>query len=239
MADGRIPPIGRGSPSPFHGYWRKRGFTHQGASDMSRQAARKWLWKFVKFIVIGALFAAVGEYWFSYIIRRDINNWYFTLGFNPSWLVVVYFTSRIIFRAIKNRFTANTVYYLTYGFAGLIIIEWFLVGNSPWRNPQANQLGMFSYHATTAMTSLIFVDQSPTLARLKKAILAYFVPYSLAGTVIGFLLPTYRLRLVVLVWTVIIGYTLMHGFYIWYLSILRQNTLRADVQTVGTADTSS
>jgi len=31
----------------------------------------------------------------------------------------------------------------------------------------------------------------------------------------------------------------MHAFYIWYLSILRQNTLGADVQTVGTADTSS
>jgi len=206
---------------------------------MSGQAARKWLWKFVKFIVIGTLFAAVGEYWFSYIIRRDINNWYFTLGFNPSWLVVVYFTSRIIFRTIRNKFTASTTYYLTYGFAGLIIIEWFLVGNSPWKQPEANQLGMFSYHATTAMTSLIFVDQSPGLAKLKKAILAYFIPYSIAGTVIGFLLPTYRLRLVVLVWAVIIGYTLMHGFYIWYLSILRQNTLRADVQTVGTADASS
>jgi hypothetical protein len=131
------------------------------------------------------------------------------------------------------------VYYLTYGFAGLIIIEWFLVGNSPWRNPQANQLGMFSYHATTAMTSLIFTDPSPALAKLKKAILAYFIPYSIAGTVIGFLLPTYKLRLDILVWAVIIGYTVMHAFYIWYLSILRQNTLGADVQTVGTADTRS
>jgi len=160
---------------------------------MASQAVLKWLGRFLSFIVIGALFAAVGEYWFSYIIRGDIKNWLFTLWFNPSWLMLVYLTSRIIFRAIRNKFKADTVYYLTYGFAGLIIIEWFMVGNSPWGNPQADQLGMSSYHATTAMTSLIFVDQGPGLAKLKKAILAYFVPYTIAGTVIGFLLPTDRL----------------------------------------------
>ena len=89
-----------------------------------------------------------------------------------------------------------------------------MVGNSPWGAPQANQLGMFSYHATTAMTSLIFTDPSPALAKLKKAILAYFIPYSIAGTVLGFLLPTYELRLNILIWAVIVGYTVMHAFYI-------------------------
>jgi hypothetical protein len=190
-------------------------------------------------MVIGPLFAAVGEYWFSYIIRGDMGNFVFTLFFNPAYMVLVYLTSRIIFRAIRDKFKASMTYYLVYGFAGLIIIEWFLVGNSPWKSPEANQLGMFSYHATTAMTSLIFTDQSPGLARVKRAILAYFVPYTVAGTVIGFLLPTYRLRLVVLVWAVIIGYTVMHAFYIWYLSILRQNALTADLQRPETLDTGS
>jgi len=190
----------------------------------------------VKFIVIGPLFAAVGEYWFSYIIRGDFRNWLFTLWFNPAYVVLVYFTSRIIFRAIRNKFAASTTYYLVYGFAGLIVIEWFLVGNSPWKAPQANQLGMFSYHATTAMTSLIFTDSSPNLAKLKKAILAYFIPYSIAGTVIGFLLPTYRLRLDILVWAVIIGYTVMHAFYIWYLILVRQGVPEAPASAFKNTD---
>lgn len=52
---------------------------------------------------------------------------------------------------------------------------------------------------------------------------------SLAGTVIGFLLPTYKLRLVAQVWPVIMGRALMENFYIWYLRILRQHTLRARI----------
>ena len=43
------------------------------------------------------------------------------------------------------------------------MVEWFLIGNSPWGNPDASQVGMFAYWACMALVPLVFLLQNRPL----------------------------------------------------------------------------
>ncbi|NUM25863.1 MAG: hypothetical protein HUU49_04590 [Candidatus Buchananbacteria bacterium] len=169
----------------------------------------------LKFIFVGYLFAQVIEFQFNILITGNIGNWIFTLLFYPLLLTLAYYSTKLI-NNIQNKQLGNFLYFLFWSCFGLFIMEWTIIGNSPWSNPDANQLGMFSFWAAVFMMPKIFTDKNEHLKNLKKNITYYFVAYALITTPLGLVLPQ-NLRLFVLVWFEIIGYTAMHLFYFSYL----------------------
>jgi len=172
--------------------------------------------KFATYLLVGLVFYAVMEYMFSVIIRGDYSNFLGSIIFNTIYLAVVYFSSKIIDRIFEQWKIEDIVVYFVYGIAGLAI-EWFLIGNSPWGNPNASQLTMFSYWAGAVIMARIFTNNDNGLLRIRRAILLFFIPYSVLSITLGHFLPTHELRFVVMILLAIAGYNLMNIFYIWYI----------------------
>ena len=173
----------------------------------------------LKFIIVGYLFAQVIEFQFNILVTGNVGNWIFTLLFYPILLTLAYASTKITDR-FKNQRLANVSYFIFWSLFGLFIMEWLIIGNSPSSNPDANQLGMFSFWAAVFMMPKIFIDQTPNNQKLKTSITRYFVVYALTTTLLGFILPQ-NLRLFILVWFEIIGYTIMYMFYLKYLSKIK------------------
>jgi membrane protein DedA with SNARE-associated domain len=171
--------------------------------------------KFAAYLFVGLLFFAVMEYMFSVIIRGDHSNFLGSISFNAIYLTFVYFSSKAIDSIFEQWKIEDIIVYLVYGLIGLTI-EWFLIGNSPWNNPDANQFTMFSYWAGAVIMARVFTSNDNGLWKLKRAILLFFIPYSVISIAVGHLLPTHELRLSIMILLAILGYDFMNLFYFWY-----------------------
>lgn len=175
----------------------------------------------LKFILIGLGFAGVEEFLTIAVIEEDLQGFFIViLLIFPGYLILVYFSSKIIDYFWKKAI-ADVIYFFTYGMTGLMI-EWFLIGLSPWSNPEAHpgamfifQVGMFSFWATISLVPRIFIDERKRFSNLKKTILKYYISYFGIVYIIAFLLPP-ELRFVILIPLIIVGYCLMNVFYVMY-----------------------
>lgn len=174
--------------------------------------------KLLKFILTGFIFAQIIEFEFNVYIAKTYGNWIFTLFYYPIILAGFYLVSKLINRKIKNKKTADIIYYLISGFFGLIVMEWLIIGNSPWGNPQASQLGMLSFWVAVFFMPRIFIDPNPQIIKLKKQIATYIIIYSLITLPLG-LISSATAKLILVVYAEIIGYTILHLFYYRYFKI--------------------
>ena len=172
-----------------------------------------------KFIAVGFIFAIITEFQFNILALGNVGNFIFDLFFYPVFLIFVYFSNAVLGRIFKNKILSGVLFYLIFGIFGLAF-EWYLMGNSPWANPDANQIGMFSFWVAVTFMPKIFIEREEKFNNLKKKIVFYFVPFSAITTVIGIVLPS-DFRVFWLVWFAIIGYTFMQVFYIKYFMILK------------------
>ncbi len=129
---------------------------------------------FLRFLFLGLLTAAVGEWQFSVFLRGDAGNFLGSLAFNAIYLTGVYLLTRPMLGLLRKRPAFLLLYTLLFGLAGLMI-EWLLIGNSPWGNPDASQMGMFAYWACMALVPLTFWLQ-------RRAAQTFILRYGLAYT---------------------------------------------------------
>ncbi|MGD2250173.1 MAG: hypothetical protein PVF58_17350 [Candidatus Methanofastidiosia archaeon] len=177
--------------------------------------------KILKFILMGVVFAGVEEFLTIALIKEDLSGFFIVIMlFFPLYLTIVYFSSKIINYFWRKEF-ADIIHFFTYGIAGLMI-EWFLIGLSPWSNPEAHpgamfffQVGMFSFWATVSFVPRMFIDERKKFNKIKKTMLKFYVSYFVIVYIIAFLLPVYA-RFVVLILLIIVGYGLMNIFYLQY-----------------------
>lgn len=157
------------------------------------------------FVVIGVLTAAVGEWQFSVLIRGDWANLYGSIVFNAIYLTGAFVVTRLIFRLVARREIALL---LCAGLAAVcgLLVEWFLIGNSPWGNPQASQVGMAAYWACLVIVPLIMIDPDRRLRSLKGYIALYALLYTALALLGQWLLPTAEWRTIYHIWLVIVGY---------------------------------
>ncbi len=166
---------------------------------------KRWL----TFLAVGTLFATLAEFLFCVLVRASPSEYAFTLVAYPLLLMPAYALSQAADRVIRRTSLADLIYNLGMGLAGLMI-EWFVIGNSPWQNPSANQVGMFAYWAAVfTMPRLLLVDR-PVLRNWNRTVVWSCAAFSTASPAIGVLLPV-GFRLFVLVWLVIMGYTALEG----------------------------
>jgi hypothetical protein len=156
------------------------------------------------FVLLGVFIAAVGEVQFSVFIRGDVPNLIGSMGFNALYLAVWAAATGLLLRVLGRRpFTVLLITALA-GLVGLMI-EWFIIGNSPWGNPDASNVGMFVYWACMVVVPLALLDPAPETHRLRRNVLLYGLVYTLLALAVQFI-PNETIRYVYHIWSVILGY---------------------------------
>ena len=168
--------------------------------------------RFLLTLVLGSLLATLGEFLFCVLVRQSVPDYLFTLAAYPVILAVAALPMRWVQRRTPTPLAADIAVYALAGLAGLAI-EWFILGNSPWANPEANDLGMFAYWATVLAMPRLLLDRRPYLRPVRRAAAIAFGVYAASALAIGVLTPQ-ALRLFVLVWVVVIGYAGMNLFFL-------------------------
>lgn len=168
--------------------------------------------RFLLTLCLGSLFATLGEYLFCVLVRQSVPDYLFTLAAYPFILALSYGPLRWIERRMPTPLSADLAVYAVAGLVGLAI-EWFIIGNSPWANPDANDLGMFAYWATVLAMPRLLLDRRTYLRPVRRAAAVAFAAFSAGALLIGLLTPQ-ALRLFVLVWVVVIGYAGMNLFFL-------------------------
>ncbi len=164
-----------------------------------------------QFLLLGLLTAAIGEWQFSVFLRNDFDNFIGSLFFNTLYLIGVYLLTRLLLTTLRNRPKFILVYTGFFGLTGLMV-EWFLIGNSPWGNPDASQVGMFAYWACMALVPLAFLLQNRPLQHF---ILRYGLVYLVSILLGQFLIPSPNWRFAFHIYAVILGYPGLMVGMIW------------------------
>lgn len=184
---------------------------------------RNWL----KFVLVGSLFATVEEILTVLVLRGDAGAYLFTLFILfPVFLTFVWVSSGLLRRLIGRGRLHELIHYFLYGLIGLAI-EWFVIGLAPWSDPTANpilmvlfQLGMFSFWATVAFAPLLFVSLAEPARRARRSLLRFFVPYFAVTYVLALLAPP-NLKFVVIIGLIVTGYLSLNIFYMRYFGLAR------------------
>ncbi len=133
-------------------------------------------------------------------------------------LAIGYGIQKLIDRLIRDERVRNVVCIILFGILGLAL-EWFVIGNSPWQNPDAIQWGMFVYWAGLFMVPRILTDGREVVRSLRRTIQITYVIYSAVHLALALILPVAVLPFwIPILWTVV--YTAFGGFYVKYIRLL-------------------
>lgn len=181
--------------------------------------------KFLKFIAIGSFFSTVEEFLTVVVLRHDLPSYIFTLLILfPVFLTFVYFSSKLLDRLYAGEPARELAHYFAFGFAGLMI-EWFVIGLSPWSNPDANpflmllfQLGMFSFWASVAFAPRLMTSPQELSRNVSRSILMFYLPCFLLIYVIGLAMPQQppERRFWTIIPLILFGYLVVNAFFLTY-----------------------
>ena len=185
---------------------------------------------FISFVAIGSAFATVEEFLTVIVLRHDVPSYLFTLFvLFPSYLTVVYLFGRSLDRLAPHQPARHLIHLLASGGLGLLL-EWTLMGLSPWSNPAANpllmlglQLGMFAFWATVATAPRAFLDHSGPSRDARRQIIRFYVPYFAMVYVVGLSVPQ-RWRFGIIIPSVVVGYSVVAGIlFRWAVALHYRN----------------
>jgi len=185
----------------------------------------KALWKFIG---IGSIFATVEEFLTVALLKRDVGAYVFTLLILfPVFLALVYFSSRGLDRFSNSEWGREVTHYLVYGLVGLVIIEWVLIGFTPWKTMSGNpilgllfQLGMFSFWSTVAFAPRLILKRDDLSRRISGKMVRFYAIYFVIVYVIAFALPREK-RFGPVICLIICGYFVMNLWFVRYLQLRR------------------
>lgn len=170
--------------------------------------------RFLTFVAIGVFVAGVGEFLFGVLIRSDVKGFLASLVIYAALLSGAWGVGRWMEGRIRSRFGREFAYYLAFASLGLMI-EWCVIGNSPWRNPSANQPGMFFFWGSVFTLPRILSAEERELRQLQHWLTVALVAQAIGSLAIDVLTPPIY-RMFVLVWLVILAYTGLQAFIVWH-----------------------
>lgn len=137
--------------------------------------------------------------------------------FRPQILPIALFFYLLYFPAlyqICKRVKSDVAYLTLAGALGLFGLEWWLVGNTPWGNPNASQLGMLIFHATVPFVARIFTDQNAAV--LQKKMVRFWLGFSLF-VMLGIVIQTPLFRAIWFIYLPLLGYTRLLAYVLSYI----------------------
>jgi hypothetical protein len=171
----------------------------------------------ISFVAVGSATALIVEFFFNIAVTGDYGNFLFTLVGYPAYLTLFFALQQVVLRRVARGEKALFVLtYLAGGVLGLAI-EWFIIGNSPWGNPDSIQWGMWVFWAAVVSVPAIYVQERGRGWRMLWSLLGVYGGVSLA---LWLILPP-PLRLVAMPVWMTVFYTYLHLPYLSYLQRLR------------------
>lgn len=168
----------------------------------------------LRFLLLGLLTAAIGEWQFSVFLRNDLDNFIGSLFLNTLYLAGVSILTHPFLITLRNRPRFILAYTGFFGLTGLMV-EWFLIGNSPWGNPAASQIGMFAYWACMVLVPLVFLLQNRSLQTFITRYALVYIALILLGQ---FTIPSPNWRFAFHIYAFIFGYLGLMAAIAWNYS---------------------
>jgi hypothetical protein len=178
--------------------------------------------KFIAFLAIGSFFSTVEEFLTVLVLKGEVGSFVFTVLFVfPVYLTLAYLAARLLDRLAGSKPRRDLVLFLGCGIAG-VLIEWFLIGLVPWRDPRATpaivlilHVAMFSFWATVGFAPRLFLDPGVLSGAIRRGILRFYIPYFVVVYGVAFTIPV-ELRFLVIIAAIVFGYAFLNLFYLVY-----------------------
>ena len=175
-----------------------------------------------KFLLVGLLVAGLEEFITQGVLKNSYAGWILPtiVAFLP-FLLIVRCVGEILMRRLSES-GAILIYYLTAGGIGLLV-EWFLIGLSPWRDPGAPallmlifQLGMFSFWGGVAIAPQLILDKRDSVSRVRKSYLRFLIGGMAVIYGLTFLVPE-KARFLTSIVSVLATFLGLNLFYFQYI----------------------
>jgi hypothetical protein len=176
--------------------------------------------KLVTFVLLGLAFAAPGEVLNQVLARRNVRAFASTMISYAVLLLIGFFVGKGI-NAVFSRSRARLIYYLLFGFLGLMV-EWFLLGNAPVAEPLqvVTQPGMFTYWGTMLLAPELMTE--PDFPALKWSFASYFVLFSTFYLLVALVVPRDKGGIFFGFIFFATGTTALNYFYVKYFKLLAE-----------------
>ncbi|HAP44012.1 MAG: hypothetical protein A2087_06790 [Spirochaetes bacterium GWD1_61_31] len=132
------------------------------------------------FIISGLLTAAIGKWQLAVLVQGDLMAFLSALAFDTLYLGLVYLLCHLMLRWLQTRPRLVLAYAAVFGLVGLMV-EWFVVNNSPWTNPGADQFGLFAQWACLSLVPLMGLLERRGVQTLIVRFGLFYVVLSLIG----------------------------------------------------------
>lgn len=145
---------------------------------------------FFKFVFVSFLVILAGEFQVNILVlNKGAGDYLGTLALYVPFIIIMYLFGVFVDRKISSK-RSDLICYFVGGLFGLIVYEWFLIGNAPWAGTGAIQAGMFAWWAAIPTVSRIFTTTiDPPIKSVRRKIFVELFVYSLISTVIVMVLP--------------------------------------------------
>jgi len=180
------------------------------------------------FFFTAFLMALMVEVLFRFIATDNPKAFGFAIIFYPIFIIFALITGKIIIGSVGkiSKILGYTAYYFILGIVGLLIFEWVLAGNSPWGNPNANQIAMFSFWALLGFIPKIFAERKDIIvirnsSMIKKLIVIHLAAYFVISLVGGFASPDGFPRFSWIILSFTISFPLMNLYVVWFMIKIR------------------
>ena len=178
-----------------------------------------------RFCLLGLLVAFLEEFITQGVLKRSLLSWIIPafIAFVP-FLIIAKLIGGHLDKKMKSGLAA-TAYYLVSGGIGLMI-EWFLIGLSPWSSSGSNpllmlvfQAGIFSFWGSVAFAPRLLLDKRKAVVVLRKWY-KRFLTVGFVTTYILTLTASRQTQLIVGITSVILVFVSLNMFYFRYVRIL-------------------
>lgn len=162
--------------------------------------------KIFKRVGISILFALWLEFFYKFGATLDVHNF---VGSIFVYFIYLMMLHSLCFKADAKKHLL--LFLCLFGFIGLMA-EWFIIGNSPWQNPNAFQVGMFVFHAVYPALGILFFMGEETFI-YKKRVVKVFVIFTICS-MLGFLFTNLDLRFAWFIWIPLFPYFISFGLIV-------------------------
>ncbi len=138
--------------------------------------------RFLAGVAVSEALALWVEFFYKFGMTSNVRGFLISIPFYFVLLCILHG----IFLNLEGRRFHTAICALIGGVSGLMV-EWFIVGNSPWQNPRAIQSGQFVFHAVYPILGYLVVRR-PSEGRLQRRLLFYLGFFSVL-TGLGFFMP--------------------------------------------------